>query len=161
LTVARTFSARFASDSRAKRLQSSCARSIFPSVVDGEGIDIPVRRLTRASDFAALDCATLLHFVIVSGNEAARAIAAELETYLIERTDGLADLSESERRASDEAAFELVRRLEQLGCVVCAGVDQADLRFDDEPAKTRTWHVGCIAISNASDEAPFATVSNG
>ena len=130
-------------------------------MVDAEGTEIPVRRLRRASDFSALDCATLLHFVVVSGSEAARAIAAELETYLIERTDGLADLSESERRASDETAFELVRRLEQLGCVVCTGVDQADLRFDDDPGKTRAWHVGAIVISNAEDEAPVATVSNG
>lgn len=119
-----------------------------------------MRRLTRASDFSALDCATLLHFVVVSGSETARAVAVELESYLIERTDGLADLNESERRASDEAAFEFVRRLEQLGCVVCAGVNQADLRFDDDPSKTRGWHVGCIVCSNADDQAPFATVTN-
>jgi len=116
--------------------------------------------MTRASDFAELDRVTLLHFVVVGENPAARAIAAELETYLIERTDTLHELSDSERRASDEAAFEFVRRLEQLGCVACAGVDQAELRFDDDPSKTRSWHVGCIAVSSLADEAPFATVTN-
>lgn len=116
--------------------------------------------MTRASDFARLDAVTLLHFVVVVQDEAARAIAVELETYLIERTDTLANLTASERRASDEAAFEYVRRLEQLGCAVCAGVDQAELRFDDDPGKTRAWHVGCIAVSSLADEAPFATVSN-
>ncbi len=116
--------------------------------------------MTQASDFAALDPVTLLHFVVLTTNQAARAIGSELETYLIERTDTLANLSDSERGASNEAAFEFVRRLEQLGCVVCAGVDQADLRFDDEPNKTRTWHVGCIAISDIGDEAPFVTVEN-
>ena len=125
-----------------------------------EGTKIPVRRMTGASDFAALDCAAVLHFVMVSGDEAARAVVAELEAYLIERTDTLADLTDDERRASDEAAFEFVRRLEQLGCVVCAGVDRADLRFDDDPSKTRTWDVGCIAVSKLGDEAPFATVNN-
>jgi len=116
--------------------------------------------MTRASDFAALDSVTVLHFVVVSGDQAARAIAAELETYLIERTDTWTDLSASERHASNQIAFEFVQRLEQLGCVVCAGVDQADLRFDDDPGKTRAWHMGCIGVSNLSDEAPFVTIEN-
>ena len=130
------------------------------SVVSAQGTKIPVRRITRASDFAELDSVTVLHFVVVSGDSAARAIGAELETYLIERTETLTQLSDGERQASNEAAFEFVRRLEQLGCVVCAGVDQADLRFDDEPSKTRAWHIGCIAVSTTSDEAPFVTVEN-
>ena len=125
-----------------------------------EGTKIPVRRLTNASDFAALDSAAVLHFVVVSGSQPAREVAVELETYLIERTETLADLDDRERRASDEAAFAFVRRLEQLGCVVCAGVQQAELRFDDDPSKTRTWNVGCIAISTLDDEAPFATITN-
>jgi len=114
--------------------------------------------MTQSSDFAALDCATIVHFVVVSGSEAARAVAAELEAYLIDRTDNWSNLSDSERRARDETTFDFVRRLELLGCVVCAGVDQADLRFDDDPSKTRAWHIGCIAVSNDSDEAPFVTV---
>ena len=117
--------------------------------------------MTQASDFAALDSVTVLHFIVVSGTEAARAIATDLETYLIERTETLSQLTDSERHASNEQAFEFVRQLEQLGCVVCAGADQADLRFDDDPSKTRTWHMGCIAISNSSDEAPVVTVENG
>jgi len=117
--------------------------------------------MTQASDFATLDSVTVLHFVVVSGNEAARAIATDLETYLIERTETLSQLTDSERHASNEQAFEFVRQLEQLGCVVCAGADQADLRFDDDPSKTRTWHMGCIAISNINDEAPFVTIENG
>ncbi len=117
--------------------------------------------MTQASDFAALDAVTVLHFVVLSGNQAARAISTELETFLIERTDTLGNLNESERRASDEAAFEFVRRLEQLGCVVCAGVDHAELRFDDDPSKTRAWHMGCIAISNIGDEAPLVSVESG
>jgi hypothetical protein len=129
-------------------------------VADKEGTKIPVRRMTRASDFEALDPATVVHFVFLSGSEAARALAAELETYLIERAETLNSLSDSERRASDEAAFEFVRRLEQLGCVVSAGVDQADLRFDDDPSKTRAWHMGCIAISTTDEQAPFVTVQN-
>jgi hypothetical protein len=116
--------------------------------------------MTQASDFAALDSATLLHFVVRGDNQAARAVAAELEAYLIERADTLTNLSDAERRASDEAAFEYVRRLEQLGYLACAGLDQAELRFDDDPGKTRAWHVGCIAISSIGDEAPFATVTN-
>ena len=127
-------------------------------MVDAEGTKIPVRRVTRASDFTELDSATVVHFLIVSGSPEARAIGAELETYLIERAEGLNELSDSERRASDEVAFEFVRRLEQHGCTVCAGVDQADLRFDDDPSKTRAWHMGCVVISNAADEAPFATI---
>jgi hypothetical protein len=123
-----------------------------------EGTKIPVRRLTRASDFAELDTATLLHFVVVSGSEAARAVASELEAYLIERTDTLSNLSDSERMASDEAAFEYVRKLEALGCVVCLGVDQAELRFDDDPSKTRAFDIGCLAVSNIEDEAPFAMI---
>jgi hypothetical protein len=130
-------------------------------VVDVEGTKIPVRRMTGASDFAALDPATVVHFVVVSGSEAARAVAAELEAYLIDRTDSLIHASDEERHASNEAAFEYVRLLEQLGCVVCVGVDHADLRFDDDPSKTRAWHVGCIAVSNLSDEAPLITVENG
>jgi len=114
--------------------------------------------MTKASDFAALDAVGVLHFVIVSGSPAARAAAAELEDFLIERTETLADLSESERHASHEAAFEFVRRLEQLGCVVSAGVDQAELRFDDDPSRTRAWPMGCIAVSNLADEAAFATI---
>jgi hypothetical protein len=116
--------------------------------------------MARASDFATLDSATLLHFVVISGSDSARAVAAELEAYLIERTDGLNNLSDSERQASDEVAFGYVRRLEALGCVVCAGVDQADLRFDDDPSRTRTWNVGCLAVSKIEDEAAFATVTN-
>ena len=130
-------------------------------MVDAQGTKVPVQRMIGASDFAALDSATVLHFVVVSGSDAARAVGAELEAYLIDRTETLADLSDSERKLSDETAFAFVRRLEQLGCVVCAGVDQADLRFDDDPGSTRGWHVGCIAVSNASDEAPFVTVRNG
>jgi hypothetical protein len=114
--------------------------------------------MTRASDFAALDPATLVHFVIASENEAARKIGMELEAYLIDRMETLSNLSESERRASDETAFAFVRRLEELGCVVCAGLDQADLRFDDDPGRTRSWHVGCIAISNRENEAAFVDV---
>jgi len=129
-------------------------------MADDEGTKIPVRRLTQASDFAALDSATLLHFVVVSGSEAARAVAAELEAYLIERADTMDRPSDSERKASDEAAFSFVRRLEGLGCVVCAGVDQSDLRFDDDPSKTRAWHIGCIAVSNIDDEAAVVTVKN-
>jgi hypothetical protein len=116
--------------------------------------------MTRASDFTALDSVAVLHFVVVSGSEAARAVSAELETFLIERTETFSQLDESERHASNEQAFELVRRLEQLGCVVCAGADQAELRFDDDPSKTRTWQMGCIAISNVSDEAPVVSVEN-
>lgn len=114
--------------------------------------------MTQASDFTLLDCATILHFVVVSGSEPARAVSAEFETYLLDRSEKLNDLSDGERRASDETAFEFVRRLEQLGCVVCAGVDQADLRFDDDPSKTRSWHIGCIAVSNQADEADFVSV---
>src|SRR3954471_3457841 len=109
-----------------------------------QGTKIPVRRMTQASDFSALASVTLLHFVVVGDNQEARAIATEFETYLIERADASRDSSESERKTSDDNAFAFVRRLEQLGYVVCAGVDQADLRFDDDPGKTRTWHVGCI-----------------
>jgi len=116
--------------------------------------------MTEARDFAALDSAAVLHFIVVSGDDAARVVAGELETYLIERAEALTNASESERVESDEIAFEFVRRLEQLGCVVCAGVDQADLRFDDDPGKTRVWNMGCIAVSTASDEAAFATVNN-
>ncbi|HYP77261.1 MAG TPA: hypothetical protein VER12_14930 [Polyangiaceae bacterium] len=116
--------------------------------------------MTQPSDFAALDSAAVLHFVVIGDNEAARAVAAELEAYLIDRAETLIELSDSERAASDEAAFEYVKRLERLGCVVCAGVDQADLRFDDDPSKTRAYHVGCIAVSSIADEAPFVTVSN-
>jgi hypothetical protein len=115
--------------------------------------------MTRASDFTALDSATVLHFVVISGSEAARAVAAELETYLIERTETLTNLSDSERAASDEVAFEYVQRLEALGSVVCAGVDQAELRFDDDPSKTRTFNIGCIAVSSSEDESGFATVA--
>ena len=128
---------------------------------DEEGTKVPVRRMTSADDFAVLDSATVLHFVVVSGTDAARAVGAELEAYLIDRTETLADMSDGERQASDEAAFAFVRRLEQLGCVACAGVNQADLRFDDDPGSTRAWHVGCIVVSNASDEAPFVIVQNG
>jgi len=114
--------------------------------------------MTQASDFTVLDCATVLHFVVVSGSDPARAVSAEFETYLLDRSEKLADFSDSEREASDQSAFEFVRRLELLGCVVCAGVDQADLRFDDDPSKTRSWHIGCIAVSNQSDEAEFVSV---
>jgi hypothetical protein len=129
-------------------------------MVAEDGTKVPVRRMTRASDFATLDSATVLHFVVVSGSEAARAIATDLETYLIERTETLTNLTASERTASDEAAFEYVRKLEALGCVVCSGVDQAELRFDDDPGKTRAFNIGCIAISTIEDEAAFATVEN-
>jgi len=81
--------------------------------------------MTQATDFTALDCATVLHFVVISGSEPARAVSAEFETYLLDRSEKLADFSDSERRESDESAFEFVRRLEQLDCVVSAGVDQA------------------------------------
>ena len=114
--------------------------------------------MMQASDFTVLDCATILHFVVVSGSEPARAVSSEFETYLLDRSEKLADLSDSERRESDESAFDFVRRLERLGCVVCAGVDQADLRFDDDPSKTRSWHIGCIAVSNQADEPEFVSV---
>lgn len=127
-------------------------------MVDAEGTKIPVQRILDARDFGVLDAATLVHFVVVSGSEPARKVAAELEGYLIDRADTLSHLSDSERAASDETAFEFVRRLEQLDCVVCAGIDQADLRFDDDPSKTRAWHVGCIAISKREDEAAIITV---
>jgi hypothetical protein len=137
-----------------------CVRRIVPVMGDEEGTKISVRRLTRASDFLALDSATLLHFVVVSGSQAARAVAAELEAYLIDRGDTLTQLSDSERAASDETALAFVRRLEELGCVVCAGVEQAELRFDDDPGKTRSWTIGCIAVSNIDDEAPAVAVKN-
>jgi len=114
--------------------------------------------MTKAADFATLDCATVLHFVVVSGSVAARAVSADFENYLLDRSENLANLSDSERLASDESAFEFVRQLERLDCVVCAGVDQADLRFDDDPSKTRAWHVGCIAVFNRADEASFVSV---
>lgn len=139
-------------------MQFERVRPIVLSVVDAEPTKVPVRRMTQASDFSVLDCATILHFVVVSGSEPARAVSAEFETYLLDRSEKLADFSDSERRASDQSAFEFVRRLEQLGCVVCAGVDQAELRFDDEPSKTRGWHIGCIAVSNHADEPEFVSV---
>lgn len=127
-------------------------------MVDAESTNVPVRRVTKASDFATLDCATVLHFIVVSGSDAARAVSADFENYLLDRSESLANLSDSERLASDERAFEFVRQLERLDCVVCAGVDQADLRFDDDPSKTRAWHIGCIAVFDRADEAPFVTV---
>jgi len=127
-------------------------------VVEVEGTKIPVQHVVAARDFTVLDSATLVHFVVVSGSQPARKVAAELEGYLIDRAETLSNLSDSERAASDETAFEFVRQLEQLGCVVCAGIDQADLRFDDDPSKTRAWHVGCVAISKREDEAAFITV---
>ena len=141
-------------------MPSRSAQPTVRAVAGTEGTKIAVRRLTRASDFAVLDAVAVLHFIVVSGSEAARAVSAELETFLIERTETFSQLDESERHASNEQAFELVRRLAQLGCVVCAGTDQADLRFDDDPSKTRTWQMGCIAISNVSDEAPVVSVEN-
>jgi hypothetical protein len=142
-----------------QRLQPGGAHPIVCEVAD-DGTKVSVRRLTQASEFALLDRATIMHVVVVSGSPAARAVATELETFLIERAETLNELSDSGRRASDEAAFVFVRRLEQLGCVVCAGVDQPELRFDDEPNKTRAWHIGCIAVSNLADEAPVVTVKN-
>ena len=139
-------------------LRFARARPIVLSVIDAEPTKVPVRRMTQASDFTVLDCATILHFVVVSGSEPARAVSAEFETYLLDRSEKLADFSDSERRESDESAFQFVRRLEQLGCVVSAGVDQADLRFDDDPSKTRGWHIGCIAVSNQADEPEFVSV---
>lgn len=136
------------------------ASSIVSLVVRGEETKVPIRRLTQASDFARLDCAAVLHFTVVSGSEAARTVGAELESYLIERAEGLAQLSNSERHASDEAAFDFVRRLEQLGCAVCVGVDQADLRFDDDPSKTRTYDLGCLVVSKIEDEAAFVSVKS-
>ena len=132
--------------------------TIFAVMVDVRATSIPVRRMTRATDFGALDSAMVLHFVVVSGSDAARVMAAELETFIIDRMDTLAGLNDDERRVSDEAAFALVRRLEQLGCAVCAGVSQAELRFDDDPGPSRTWHTGCIAVSNVADERPTVTV---
>ena len=129
-------------------------------MVGEQSTKIPVRRITCPGDFRTLDSAMMVHFVVMSGNEAARAIAAELEAFLIDRSDTLRDLSQSERQASDEAAFELVRRIERLGAVVCAGLDQAELRFDDDPSKTRAWNIGCIALSTIDDEAPFVTVKH-
>ena len=139
-------------------MQFGQARSIVPSVVDARTTKIPVRRVTQASDFSALDCATILHFVVLSGTEPARALSAEFESYLLDRAEKLHDASASERRASDERAFAFVRRLEELGCVVCAGFAQAELRFDDDPSKTRSFHIGCIAVSNQADEAEFVSV---
>jgi hypothetical protein len=134
------------------------ARPIVFSVVDAEPTKVPVRRMTQASDFTVLDSATIVHFVVVSGSDPARAVSAEFETYLLDRSEKLADFSDRERRESDERAFEFVRRLEQLGCVVSVGIDQADLRFDDDPSKTRGWHIGCIAVSNQADEPEFVNV---
>jgi len=114
--------------------------------------------MTQPSDFSVLDCATIVHFVVLSGSDAARAVSTEFESYLLDRAEKLAELSDTERRESDERAFEFVRRLEQLDCVVCVGVDQADLRFDDDPSKTRGWHIGCIAVANRADEAQFVSV---
>jgi len=114
--------------------------------------------MTQASDFEVLDSAMIVHFVVVSGSEEARALSAEFEAHLLDRSEKLGDFDDRERRESDENAFEFVRRLEQLDCVVCIGVDQADLRFDDDPSKTRAWHVGCVAVSTRADEAPFVNV---
>jgi hypothetical protein len=137
------------------------ARSIVLLVVRGQETKVPIRRLKQASDFARLECVAVLHFMVVSGSEAARAVAAELESYLIDRAESLPQLSNSERHASDEAAFDFVRRLEQLGCAVCVGVDQADLRFDDDPSKTRAYDLGCLVVSKIEDEAAFVSVKGG
>ncbi|HET7544794.1 MAG TPA: hypothetical protein VFK05_33230 [Polyangiaceae bacterium] len=141
-----------------RALARSCGPPYRAEVVEAEGTKIPVQRVVAANDFRTLDPATVVHFVVVSGSEPARQVAAELEGYLIDRAETLSHLSDSERAASDEQAFEFVRQLERLGCVVCAGVDQADLRFDDDPTKTRAWHVGCVAISKREDEASIITV---
>jgi len=154
-TLAEHWSAR-----SARLLSFRSASRIVHRVSRGEEAKVPIRRLTQASDFATLDCAAVLHFIVVSGSEAARAVGAELETYLIERADDLAQLSDSERRASDEAAFDFVRRLEQLGCAVCVGVDQPDLRFDDDPSKTRAFDLGCLVVSKLEDEAAFVSVKS-
>jgi len=141
-------------------LLSRRARPIVRAMASDKGTKVRVQRMTQASDFAELDSAMVVHFLVISGNEAARALAAELESYLIDRSETLPDLSDAARRESDETAFEFVRRIEGQGAVVCVGLDQAELRFDDDPSKTRAWAIGCIAVSNTEDESESVTVDN-
>lgn len=128
---------------------------------DDDLTKIPVKRVAAPSDFEALDSSMMVNFAIFGGSEEARAAAGELEAFLIDRMDLLANASDEERHASDEQAFAIVRRIEALGCVVSIGMDPAQLRFDDDPGQTRAWPVGCIAVSALEDEAPFVIFDGG
>lgn len=124
-------------------------------------IKIPVKRVDAAEDFEALDSSMMVNFAVLGGSDEARVVAGELEGFLIDRMDLLANASDEERHESDEQAFAIVRRLEALGCIVSIGVDPAQLRFDDDPGQTRAWPVGCIAVMLAADEAPFVEFADG
>jgi len=128
---------------------------------DTEPTKIPVKRLASALDFEVLNNSGMLHFAILSCGDAARAVAGEFESFLIDRSEVLADLEDDERTQSDEKAFGYVQRLEALGCVVLAGADHAQLRFDDDPTRTRSYPIGCIAIALASEEPEFVTLEQG
>jgi hypothetical protein len=130
-------------------------------MTEAEPTKILVKRMASALDFEVLSSSALLHFAILSGSEAARAVAGELEAFLIDRAEVLADLEDDARLESDERAFAYVRRLEELGCVVLAGTDHVQSRFDDDPSRTRSYPIGCIAICLATEEPEFVTLDQG
>lgn len=130
-------------------------------MAEAEPTKIPVKRLASALDFEVLSSSALLHFVILGGSEAARTMAGELEAFLIDRSEVLADLEGDARRESNERAFGYVRRLEALGCVVLVGTDHVQSRFDDDPSRTRSYPIGCIAVSPAAEAPELVTLDQG
>ena len=127
-------------------------------MIEAEATTIPVKRVASALDFEALSSCALLHFVILSGSDAARAIASELEAFLIDRSEVLGEQEDEARLESNERAFGYVRRLAELGCVVSVGADHVQSRFDDDPSRTRAYPIGCIAVCLATEEPAFVTL---
>jgi len=96
---------------------------------------------------------------VESGSEDARDVAAELEQYLQDYVDLADDVGPIGLRDMSKGAFELVQRLEALGCAVSIGRSEEPLRFRD--GSRATWPVGTVVVALVADVKPFAAIPRG
>jgi transcriptional regulator with XRE-family HTH domain len=117
---------------------------------------VPMTRITTPADFSALSGVFALRMQVVSGSEEGQDVAAELRQYLQDYIDLQDDVGPVGLRDMDRGAYELVQRLETLGCAASIGRFEEPLRFRD--GSQATWPVACVVVALGEDLRAFAAV---
>jgi len=127
--------------------------------LDAKYLTVPMTRIAAPSAFETLSGTYAFRMHVESGSENARDVAAELEQYLQDYVDLADDVGPIGLRDMSKGAFELVQRLEALGCAVSIGRSEEPLRFRD--GSRATWPVGTVVVALVADVKPFAAIPRG
>lgn len=117
----------------------------------------PLTIVRTSADLAVARDGDAMHFNCVVASEPARDVAAELESFLGELLDMRGELGPLDIREYEKQMFEIVERLDTLGCAVSVGMDQHSLRLGNGETIT-SWRTAYVIVAPAAEARTVAVI---